>query len=51
MLIELPQYLNEAGWCADGQQIAIVVPRRLAAMTLALRVAEEMSVELGNEVG
>lgn len=47
---ELPQYLLESGWSDDEQSAAVVVPRRIAAMTLAIRVAEEKGVELGDEV-
>lgn len=39
------------GWCAQGQKIGITQPRRLAAVSVATRVAQEMHVALGNEVG
>ncbi|PYI25469.1 ATP dependent RNA helicase [Aspergillus indologenus CBS 114.80] len=48
---QLPQYLEQAGWCADGKAIAITQPRRVAATTVAARVAEEMRCKLGEEVG
>jgi ATP-dependent RNA helicase DDX35 len=48
---QIPQYLEEAGWCSDGKQIAITQPRRVAATTVAVRVAEEMRCQLGQEVG
>ncbi|PYH82113.1 ATP dependent RNA helicase [Aspergillus uvarum CBS 121591] len=48
---QLPQYLEQAGWCADGKTIAITQPRRVAATTVAARVAEEMRCKLGEEVG
>lgn len=48
---QLPQYMDEAGWSSKGYAIAITLPRRLAAVTIATRVAEEMGVELGREVG
>ncbi|KAI9696136.1 MAG: hypothetical protein M1820_008277 [Bogoriella megaspora] len=47
---QLPQYLFEAGYCKQGK-IAITQPRRVAAMSVAARVAEEMQVRLGEEVG
>ncbi|KAJ9061191.1 hypothetical protein DSO57_1022869 [Entomophthora muscae] len=48
---QLPQYLDAAGWAAEGRRIAITQPRRLAASTVASRVANEMGVDLGREVG
>ncbi|MDR2462786.1 MAG: ATP-dependent helicase HrpB [Verrucomicrobiales bacterium] len=47
---QVPQILDRAGVAADGQ-ILILQPRRLAARLLAARVAEEMGVRLGEEVG
>uniref|UniRef100_A0A4Y0BKS2 RNA helicase n=1 Tax=Anopheles funestus TaxID=62324 RepID=A0A4Y0BKS2_ANOFN len=48
---QIPQYLYEAGFTNDGKKIGCTQPRRVAAMSVAARVAEEMSVKLGNEVG
>uniref|UniRef100_A0A0X3PN94 RNA helicase n=1 Tax=Schistocephalus solidus TaxID=70667 RepID=A0A0X3PN94_SCHSO len=52
---QLPQYVYEAGWLADrhpdGPYIAVTQPRRVAALTLAARVAEEKNWRLGQEVG
>lgn len=48
---QLPQYLEQAGWCAEGKVIAVTQPRRVAATTVAARVAEEMGCALGEEVG
>ncbi|CAN6482719.1 unnamed protein product [Victoria cruziana] len=48
---QIPQYLQEAGWAADGRVIACTQPRRLAVQVVASRVAEEMGVKLGEEVG
>ncbi|KAE8379441.1 P-loop containing nucleoside triphosphate hydrolase protein [Aspergillus bertholletiae] len=48
---QLPQYLDQAGWCADGKSIAVTQPRRVAATTVAARVAEEMRCRIGEEVG
>ncbi|XP_075871325.1 putative ATP-dependent RNA helicase DHX40 [Nelusetta ayraudi] len=47
---QLPQYLHQAGFCRDGK-IAVTQPRRVAAITVAQRVAEEMQCTLGREVG
>ncbi|CAG8726529.1 30593_t:CDS:10, partial [Racocetra persica] len=48
---QLPQYLNEAGWTANGFVVACTQPRRVAATTVADRVATEMNVKLGEDVG
>ena len=48
---QLPQFLHEAGWTADGRVVACTQPRRVAATSVAQRVAEEMGVELGSTVG
>ena len=48
---QIPQYLYEAGWTADRQLVGVVQPRRVAAITVANRVAEEMGAVLGNIVG
>ncbi|AGO12697.1 AaceriADR224Wp [[Ashbya] aceris (nom. inval.)] len=48
---QLAQYLYEDGFCRLGKQIGITQPRRVAAMSVAERVAVEMGVELGKEVG
>lgn len=48
---QIPQYLKEAGWAEGGRIIACTQPRRLAVQTVASRVAEEMGVKLGQEVG
>ncbi|WVY95022.1 hypothetical protein V8G54_034110 [Vigna mungo] len=48
---QIPQYLKEAGWATGGRLIACTQPRRLAVQAVASRVAEEMGVKLGEEVG
>ncbi|KAH9841263.1 pre-mRNA-splicing factor ATP-dependent RNA helicase-like protein cdc28 [Teratosphaeria destructans] len=48
---QLPQYLYEGGYCKDGKKVGCTQPRRVAAMSVAARVAEEVGVKLGNEVG
>ncbi|WPH00487.1 Hypothetical protein R9X50_00331600 [Acrodontium crateriforme] len=48
---QLPQYLYEDGYCKDGKKVGCTQPRRVAAMSVAARVAEEVGVKLGNEVG
>jgi hypothetical protein len=41
----------EAGYCKDGKKIGCTQPRRVAAMSVAARVAEEVGCRLGGEVG
>ena len=49
---QIPQYLYEAGYTENGEKkIGCTQPRRVAAMSVSARVAEEMGVKLGNEVG
>lgn len=48
---QIPQYLFEEGYTKKGLKIACTQPRRVAAMSVAARVAREMGVKLGNEVG
>ncbi|EUB59994.1 putative ATP-dependent RNA helicase DHX35 [Echinococcus granulosus] len=49
---QLPQYIYEAGWVrGTSKYIAVTQPRRVAAINLAARVAEEKDCNLGNEVG
>lgn len=48
---QLPQYLHEAGYTKGGMKIGCTQPRRVAAMSVAARVAEEMGCRLGQEVG
>lgn len=48
---QLPQYLHEAGYTNNGMKVGCTQPRRVAAMSVAARVAEEMGVRLGQEVG
>ncbi|KAJ8960366.1 hypothetical protein NQ314_006085 [Rhamnusium bicolor] len=48
---QIPQYLHEAGFTQDNKKIGCTQPRRVAAMSVAARVAQEMGVKLGNEVG
>lgn len=47
---QVPQYLYEAGIGRQGV-IAITQPRRVAAISLAGRVAEEKKTQLGKLVG
>ena len=44
------QYLHEDGYTSYGM-LGCTQPRRVAAMSVAKRVAEEMGCELGEDVG
>ncbi|VDN52257.1 unnamed protein product [Dracunculus medinensis] len=47
---QITQYMYEAGYTARGR-IGCTQPRRVAAMSVAKRVSEEMGCRLGSEVG
>ncbi|KAG0287617.1 putative ATP-dependent RNA helicase dhr2 [Linnemannia gamsii] len=47
---QIPQYLLESGLAAHGT-ISVTQPRRVAAINLARRVAEEVGTPLGQKVG
>lgn len=47
---QVPQYLLEAGWATTDTMIAVTQPRRVAAISLAQRVAEEVGSVLGDQV-
>ena len=55
MLTSRKEYLNFLVYDdlphVKGKQIACTQPRRVAAMSIAQRVADEMDVELGEQVG
>ena len=49
---QIPQFLLGAGLAEQGKTcVACTQPRRVAATSIASRVADEMDVELGKEVG
>lgn len=47
---QLTQYLHEDGYTSYGM-VGCTQPRRVAAMSVAKRVSEEMNISLGEEVG
>ena len=47
---QMTQYMAEMGYCKLGQ-IGCTQPRRVAAMSVSKRVAEEYGCQLGQEVG
>jgi ATP-dependent helicase HrpA len=48
---QLPKICLELGRGRDGQRIGHTQPRRIAARTIATRIAEELGTELGGTVG
>jgi len=48
---QIPQFLYEYGYTSSFGAIAITQPRRVAAISLASRVAIEMNCKLADEVG
>ncbi|EQC28481.1 pre-mRNA-splicing factor ATP-dependent RNA helicase [Saprolegnia diclina VS20] len=48
---QIPQFLVQAGYTDNGKIVACTQPRRVAAMSIAKRVSEEMDVVLGKHVG
>ncbi|KAL6765945.1 DEAH-box nuclear pre-mRNA splicing factor [Haematococcus lacustris] len=48
---QIAQFIAEAGYAQNRKFIACTQPRRVAAMSVARRVADEMDVILGEEVG
>jgi len=47
---QIPQFLLQAGYASNGL-IGITQPRRVAAITIAKRVAQELSSNIGETVG
>ena len=47
--LQMTQYLHEDGYTEFGL-VGCTQPRRVAAMSVAKRVSEEMGIELGQEV-
>ncbi|XP_067044584.1 probable ATP-dependent RNA helicase DHX40 isoform X2 [Acropora muricata] len=48
---QLPQYLYKAGFTSHDKMIGVTQPRRIAAISVATRVSEEMKCHLGATVG
>ena len=47
---QIPQYLHEVGYTKQGK-VGCTQPRRVAAMSVAARVSQEMGCKIGHEVG
>eukprot|EP00792_Barthelona_sp_PAP020_P013393 TRINITY_DN861_c0_g1_i1.p1 TRINITY_DN861_c0_g1~~TRINITY_DN861_c0_g1_i1.p1 ORF type:complete len:796 (-),score=200.25 TRINITY_DN861_c0_g1_i1:64-2382(-) len=48
---QIPSMILEAGYANNGKMIACTQPRRVAAMSIAERVAKELDVQLGDQIG
>lgn len=48
---QVVQFLAEAGWTSNDFAIVCTQPRRIAATSLATRVAQEAGCRLGDTVG
>lgn len=48
---QLPQYLYESGYCKGSKIVGCTQPRRVAAVSVATRVADEVGTNLGDKVG
>lgn len=48
---QIPQFLIGSKFVKDGQMVAITQPRRIAAISVAKRVAQETDTTLGEQVG
>lgn len=52
LFFNVPEHQNTfQGYCKDGKKVGCTQPRRVAAMSVAARVAQEMDVKLGLQVG
>ena len=48
---QIPRFVLESGICPPNKQIVCTQPRRVAASSVATRVAEEMDVDCGDILG
>ena len=48
---QIPQFILDSGICPPNQKIVCTQPRRVAASSVAMRVADEMDVNCGDVVG
>lgn len=48
---QIPQFLMGSKYVKEGQMVAITQPRRIAAISVAKRVAQETDTTLGEQVG
>ena len=48
---QIPQYLHESGWTSEKWKVCVTQPRRVAVVSVAMRVAEERGSFIGEEIG
>lgn len=48
---QIPQFMVESGICQEKKLVGCTQPRRVAAISVAQRVADEMDVQIGQHVG
>lgn len=48
---QIPKYLYNTGWTSPGKSVIVCQPRRIAAISLARRLSEELACEVGSTVG
>ena len=48
---QIPQFVLDSGFLAEGRRCIVLQPRRIAARMLAQRVGRERNARLGGEVG
>lgn len=48
---QIPQYLFENGFCSHQWNVCCALPRRISAISIAERVAQEMGSQIGELVG
>ncbi|MEN2496376.1 MAG: ATP-dependent RNA helicase [Marteilia pararefringens] len=48
---QIPQYLYENNWCANGKKILVCLPRKIGVINMTTRIAEEKGWEIGNQIG
>ena len=51
IVVQIPQFVLELEDLGKRPMVACTQPRRVAAMSVSRRVAEEMDVTIGEEVG
>ena len=48
---QIPQFFMETGWTDTNKMMAVTQPRKVAVISLASRVAEEVGCQVGDKIG